>query len=124
MKQLYWSRVQEEIHYKGKKYTYTYDARMIYADNASTSTQEIENFEDFAGCHNLKGYAEETGKIKLIIDDLSDHTFKKEYFEKVVVTTDITPIPKWYAFSRIMNELNYKDFIEFVKDNGLTIRGK
>ena len=123
MKKLYWSRVQEEIYYKGKVYKYTYDAHMIYTDNVSTSIQEIEDFEDFCGLHNLKDVAEETGKITLWTDDLNDHTFKEKDFEKVVVTTYINPIPEWYSFAKVMNELNYKDFIDFVKDNEIVLGG-
>jgi hypothetical protein len=58
-----------------------------------------------------------------LTDDLNDHTFKREFFEKVVVTTYINPIPEWYSFSKVMQELNYKDFVEFAKDNSLVIRG-
>lgn len=123
MKKLYWSKVQEEIYYKGKVYKYTHDARMIYADNISTSIQEIEDFEDFAGLHNLRGVAEETGKITLWMDDLSDRTIKEKDFEKVIVTTYINPIPDSYSFSKVMNELNYKDFIDFVKDNEIVLGG-
>ena len=123
MKKLYWSRVREEIYYKGKVYQYTYDSHMIYADNISTSIQEVKDFDEFAGFHSKRYIAEETDKISLLTDDLNDHTFKREFFEKVVVTTYINPIPEWYSFSKVMQELNYKDFVEFAKDNSLVIRG-
>lgn len=121
MKKLYWSKTQEEIYYKGKMYKYTHGAYMIYADTISTSIQEIEDFEDFAGLHKLRGVAEETGKIILWMDDLTDRTFKEKDFEKVIVTTYINPVPETYSFSKIMNELRYQDFIDFCKDNGVAI---
>lgn len=124
MKQLYWSRKKERIFYKNKEYEYTRYAHMIYADNVSTSHEIITSFEDFAELHKLREVAEEKGKITIFTDDSCEHTLKKEYFKEVLVTTEIIPIPDCYDFSRIMQELNYKDFIEFVKDNGLTIGGK
>ena len=124
MKKLYWSKVRETIFYKGKTYEYTHYTHMIYADDVSTSTKTIEDFEEFSALHNLRSIAEEKGKITICMDDFCDRTLKKAYFEKVIVTTYIFPIPDCYDFSRIMKELNYKDFIEFVKDNGLTIGRK
>lgn len=124
MKQLYWSKVQEAIFYKDRAYGYTYHTKMIYADNVSTSSKSIKDFEEFAACHHLRDTAEQKGKITIFTDDCCDHTLKKEYFHGVVITTFITPVSEDYDFSRIMQELNYKDFIEFVKDNGLTIGGK
>ncbi len=124
MKQLYWKRVKEEIFYKGRAYKHTWYAHMIYADDVYTSAKTIEDFEEFADLHNLRDVAEEKGKITIFTDDACEHTLKKEYFEAVIVRTEIYPVPDCYDFSRIMKELNYKDFIEFVKDNGLTIGGK
>lgn len=124
MKQLYWSRVQEAIFYKGRVYKDTHYAHMIYADNIATSTQTIKDFEEFAALHDLRDTAEQTGKITIFTDDFCEHTLKKKYFEAVIITTYIYPVQKYQDFSKIMKELNYKDFIEFVKDNGLTIGGK
>lgn len=124
MKQLYWSKVQEAIFYKGRAYKYTHYAHMIYADNVSTSSKSIKDFEEFAALHDLRDAAEQKGKITIFMDDMCERTLKKEYFHGVVITTFITPVSEYYDFSSIMKELNYKDFIEFVKDNGLTIGGK